>query len=78
MDHTGIVGVVKNHVDPSEDHQTLYWFKGEKKNTKKKCFRLFLFCFSPYGVVFLSIFSFLSFSNGRISLYDLKYEMLLS
>lgn len=60
MDHTGIVGVVKNHVDPSEDHQTLYWLKGKKKKKIQK--NLFVFIlFSPLGVVFLSIF-FLSFS----------------
>lgn len=77
MDHTGIVGVVKNHVDLSEDHQTLYWFKGEKK-IQKKILCLFSFCFSPMGLFFYFFFSFLFFFNGRISLYDLKYEMLLS
>lgn len=62
VDHTGIVGVVKNHVDLSEDHQTLYWFKCEKKSTKKIFFVCFHFVFPPRGLFFLSIFSFLSFS----------------
>lgn len=80
MDHIGIVGVVKNHVDLSEDHQTLYWFKGGKKKSTKKIFLFVFILFFPLGgcFSFYFFFSFLFFFNGHISLYDLKYEMLLS
>lgn len=80
VDHPGIVGVVKNHVDPSEDHQTLYWFKGKKKKIQKKFFLFVFILLFPLGgcFSFYFFFSFLFFFNGHISLYDLKYEMLLS
>lgn len=61
MDHTGIVGVVKNHVDLSEDHQTLYWFKGEKKIQKKIFFVCFHFVFPPRGLFFFLFFLFFPF-----------------
>lgn len=58
MDHTGIVEVVKNHVDPSEDHQTLYWFKGEKKKIPKKMFSFVFILFFPLWGCFSFYFFF--------------------